>query len=642
MKLFDSVTIDLQNGQTHTSAGTAPLFRIGQAGKSLLSTEAACRITEDGAVYTFDRLTVRLSLSFSESKAEWRIQVTEGAYDHVDFPLVLVPSLKTGGKVLIPYNEGLLLEDETAHHEMYREPGYPSQGNDFVFPNMVSAQMMAYLTEEGGLYLGAHDPRRGVKGIDIEPHPNGVLLRMRLYGETDFPIVWKKIGPRWEDAAEEYRQWFEQNLPPRVKKIKENDLPDWYRENPLVVSYPVRGKFDTDEMTPNALFPYCNALPVLDRIAHATAAKLMVLLMHWEGTAPWAPPYVWPPYGGEEPFNAFRDALHKRGHLLGVYCSGFGYTTESNLTDYKGENIPYDGICTAEDGVPRPSPICTKQRKGHDLCPVSKAGRRVVEEAYLPLLQTGIDYAQILDQNHGGGQYFCHNPHHGHPTAPGAWMTESMQTLLGEWNDAAPQVLLGCESAAGEPFLGNLLFSDNRYPSNYRYGTAVPLHSYLFHEYLRNFMGNQCCSPFLPEEETLCYRLAYSFAAGDALTLMLTPEGKIEDRWGQQDFSVLPDQQRVLTLTQNLLRFYREKAGAWLYDGRMIPPLPVDCKTVSFTSARPIERKVTLPALLTTAWENEQGKVQILVNPEPTAQTCRINGQEITVPPLDGILLCLQ
>jgi hypothetical protein len=464
---------------------------------------------------------------------------------------------------------------------------------------------------------------------------------MRLYGETDFPVVWAKIGSRWEDAAEEYRRWFEQNLPPQVKKLREKNLPDWYRENPLVISYPVRGRFDTDEMSPNAFFPYCNALPVLDRIAHATAAKLMVLLMHWEGTAPWAPPYVWPPYGGEEPFNAFRDALHERGHLLGVYCSGFGYTTESNLTDYKNENIPYSGICTAEDGIPRLGPICTNQRKGYDLCPVSPEGRRVVEEAYLPLLKTGIDYAQILDQNHGGGQYFCHNPHHGHPTAPGGWMTESMQALLSAWNNAAPQVLLGCESAAGEPFLGNLPFSDNRYPFNYRYGTAVPLHSYLFHEYLRNFMGNQCCSPFPPEEETLCYRLAYSFAAGDALTLMLTPEGKIEDRWGQQDFSYLPDQERVLTLTKNLLRLYREKAGAWLYDGRMIAPRPVDCGTVVFTALRPIERKVALPALLTTAWENEQGKVQLLVNPEPTAQACRINGQEITVPPLDGILISL-
>ena len=634
MEIFKkfSIRIDFQAGQTVTPAGAVPLFRIGQENTVLLSTDASYHPTEDGAVYTFEDLTVAVSLDVGDVEAVWRIRVIEGIYDWVDFPLLLVPSLKEGGKVLIPYNEGLLMDDETVHHRCYREPGYPSLGSDFVFPNMISARMMAYFSAEGGLYLGAHDPKRGVKGIDIEPHPAGILLRMRLYGETDFPVVWSLVGNRWEDAAERYRQWFEQNLPPRLKNAP---VPSWYAEEPLVVNYPIRGRHDTDDMTPNAMFPYRNALPILDQIAHETTAKLMVLLMHWEGTAPWAPPYVWPPYGGEKAFNDFRDALHKQGHLLGVYCSGFGYTTQSKLTDYCGKSVPYKGICTAKDEKPRLSPICTDQREGYDLCPASEEGKRVLQEAYLPLLETGIDYAQILDQNHGGGQYFCHNPHHGHPTAPGAWMTENMQRLLGEWNDRAPEMLLGCESAAAEPFLGNLMFSDNRYPLNYRYGIAVPLHAYLYHEYQRNFMGNQCCCPFPHEEETLCYRLAYSFTAVDCMTLMLTPEGQIADRWGQKNFSALPDQGKVLKLVRNLTQFYRKQAGPWLYNGRMIAALPMECGTVTFTANRRIMRKISLPALLTTAWKSKEGAVQIIVNPTDTTISCKLNGETVTVPPLD-------
>ena len=123
-------------------------------------------------------------------------------------------------------------------------------------------------------------------------------------------------------------------------------------------------------------------------------------------------------------------------------------------------------MCTGYDGRVAISNICTSQRKGYDICPASEEGRSILMDAYMPLFESGVDYAQILDQNHGGSQYFCHSRIHGHPVAPGAWMTETMQNLLGEWNRKAGKMLFGCESAAAEPFIGNLLFSDNRYREN--------------------------------------------------------------------------------------------------------------------------------------------------------------------------------
>jgi hypothetical protein len=574
-------------------------------------------------------------------------------------PLTLPPLVGTapgGGRILFPYNEGVLVSDANQRQSDIfpsMEPEYPSLGSYAVFPNMISSQLLAYLWEDAGLYLAVHDATRAPKGIDFAPDGDGVTLRFRMFcgcrmGECyhmPAPLTLARCESRWEDAAERYRTWFGSHLPPRVAKVADNPaLPDWYTQLPLVVTYPVRGIHDMDEMKPNALYPYTNALPLLDELRHATSSRLLVLLMHWEGTAPWAPPYVWPPYGGEEGFHAMRDALHAQGHLFGVYCSGFGYTIQSNLNEYNMEKEYAErgleaGMCAGPDGRVAISRICTGQRKGYDICPASEVGHDILAKAYEPLFESGIDYAQILDQNHGGGQYFCYSREHGHPPVPGAWMTENMQSMLTEWNGKAGNMLLGCESAAAEPFMGNLLMSDNRFELNYHIGVPVPLYAYLYHEYLRNFMGNQVSCPFGNDQDTLCYRVGYSFAAGDLMTLVLTPDGQLMTNWGNHDFSRLPDREKALDLVENLCRFYREGAGKYLHNGKMIPAKPVACGQKAFFMEW-YGRDCTIPSVYTTAWLADDGtKAQIFVNPGDVPETVTVDGREITVPARDAVMI---
>ena len=679
-----TLTVDFATGQIASLvlggkqrvAAPAPIFALrlrdakGNATVYSAKDATAATPTEDGAMYSgfgLQGLCVQVHLTEQKGSAAWRIGVkgldAEHFVEWVDFPLVTLPALREnnengdGGQILLPYNEGVLVSDNDHRQQTdfrHWEPEYPSLGCYPVFPNMISSQMMAYLWEDAGLYLGAHDAQRGVKGISFYPENGGTTMQMRLFCGVDFgqdftmdyDIVWMAIDGRWESAAELYRDWFAQNLPPRAKKIKDNEsLPAWYGECPLVVTYCVRGVHDMDEMSPNALFPYTNALPLLEQIKSRAEARLLVLLMHWEGTAPWAPPYVWPPYGGTENFTAFKDALHAKGDLLGVYCSGFGYTLKSNLVDDYDctEACERDGLergmCAGPDGKVAISRICTGQRKGYDICPASKVGRDILAEAYEPLFESGIDYAQILDQNHGGGQYFCYSRDHGHPPAPGAWMTSNMQKMLGEWNGMAGGMLLGCESAAAEPFVGNLLMSDNRFELNYHIGTPVPLYAYIYHEYLRNFMGNQVSCPFMGDQDTLGYRIGYSFAAGDLMTLVLTPDGRLMTNWGNHDFSRLPDKEKVLDLVANLCRFYREGAGKYLHAGRMIPALPVSCGQKEFFMAW-YGRNCAIPSVYTTAWEAEDGtRAQILVNPGDTDKTVTVDGKEITVPARDAVMV---
>ena len=618
------------------------------------------KITYSGFDKDFSSLCITVNVVANDN-ISWQITVSgvpqNYALEWVEFPKVCLPSLidnnENGGKILFPHDEGVILSDERSLPRY--EPEFPSSGAYFTFPNKICSQFIAYLFENVGLYIGAHDPSRSLKGVDFYPYENGVAMQMRLYSGVDYgqdfiqdyPIVWQACLGNWQSPCEIYRSWLSENPTEGMVPISKNKaLPRWYEDSPLVVTYPVRGVHDMDKMVPNALFPYTNALPILERIKKATQCRILALLMHWEGTAPWAPPYVWPPYGGEKLFYEFRDKLHENGDLLGIYCSGFGYTLKSTLIEsynceerIKEENV-LDGVCHSPQNKPELGITCTPyQRYGYDLCPASSRGREILEEAYLPVFNSGVDYAQILDQNHGGGQYMCYARGHKHPPMPGLWMTSNMKELLTEWNKSAPNMVFGCESATAEPFIPNLLMSDNRFELNYPYGTPVPVYAFIYHEYIRSFMGNQCGCPFDTKLDTLRYRLAYSFSVGDIMTLVLAPNGDLMTHWSTQDFEHAPDMEKALTLIKNLMEFYHKSGKKYLYCGRMSNASPVKCEEIEIPQLRgkPISR---LPRLLSSSWEDESGKTAyIVVNPEDCTLDFTIDGTRYTVGPLNATLI---
>lgn len=574
---------------------------------------------------------------------------TDKIIEHIEtLPLILKPFVKNGGigKMLFPYNEGLVAEDDDLRapcHLQHLEPTYPTVTSCGLFPNMLCSQFLAYLFEGKGLYIGTHDEKRGPKELDyyaVDEQKN-IKVEIRLYsGKTygedfapEYDTVYRFFDGDWMDAADIYKQWFYQHLPEGVKKVKENDtLPSWYYDFPIILTYPVRGYHDMDTMTANELFPYVNILPYVDKFSKATGAKIMVLLMHWEGTAPWAPPFVWPPFGGEEELDKLFDSLKERGHLLGVYCSGFSFTEQSNvLPEYDCKELLKDketfkAFCAGRDGKVLRSKVCEGQRSGYDICVASDKGKEILNEAYQPLFDKKLDYVQILDQNHGGSQLFCYSKEHNHPPCVGPWMTTEMQTLLNGWNEKAGATLLGCESAASEPFLANLLFSDNRFELTHFIGKAVPLYSYLYHEFVHNFMGNQVCA-LLPAESYL-YRVAYSFTAGDMPTIVLNPKGKILSFWGQRDLSSLPVEEDVLAFMKNLRAFYMDNKEL-MCCGNMVKPLPY--KTGEITFACDYGRSYTTEEVLTAAYSLDGSTIQIFVNFNKEDKVIEFQGELLTV-----------
>lgn len=585
-------------------------------------------------IYENSRLIVKLSIYKINSGLSFKISVknlTSDVIEWVELPSFgLKPKLQDEengeGSVLFPYNEGCLVTNLKRRNNSpfpFIEPDYPSLGRFSVFPNMICSQFITYQTDEIGFYIGLHDPLRGTKHIDFTVVDNSLNLKTRIYSnknykedyESDFPIILKIFDGDIYNGLNIYRKWFYSHLPNNVKKTKENlnDLPKWYNGSPIVLVTPLRGHFDTDEMKPTKLFPYNNAIPLLNDFKEKIQAPIMYLLMHYESTAPWAPPYMFPPFGGMDLFKSFVHKMHENNHYLGLYCSGFGYTIQSNLikTYNKEEefikNNYKDIMCSNSDGEIS-STICEAQRKGYDLCPSLEKSKELFVNEMNKVINSGVDYVQALDQNHGGCSYFCYSDKHPHPPVPGKWQQIEVNKTLDKLMKPR-DVLLGTESGASEPFIDKLKFSDNRFNLNYYIGMPFPLYSYIYHEFLHNFMGNQICNTLSKEEYNYTFRLAYSFICGDNLTAVITDEGEISNSWCER---ITTNKEVAITFLRNLSRWKLHLGKDFLNYGKMIKPIKFKTNYKTFKCED--NTIINVLGAQTGAFKLKNKKVQFIVN----------------------------
>lgn len=628
----------------------------------------------DVVKYIHHEFDVYLTIkSNNEDSLIWKIKVinkSDKLIEQVELmSMGLLDKLKDeeGGKgeIIIPYNEGALvtnLERRLNSPFGYMEPDYPSRGIYFMYPNMICSQFEGYIANNKGIYFGMHDNKHTPKHIDFKKENNCLKIQMRTFTnvsfgddyESDFDSVLKIFEGDYYDCFEIYRNWFEKNKNPNIKKIKDNkDLPEWYHESPLVITYPVRGLKDSDKAmleNPN-LYPYSNVIPFLKEVGEKTNSKVMTLLMHWEGTAPWAPPYSWPPYGGEGLFSSFLNECHKENILVGLYTSGLGWTQTSYRAVYdRQKEFERDNLanimCKNTDGYMF-STVVSDIRLGYDLCPMLDKTKQLIRQETEKLLNSGVDYVQILDQNHGGCSYFCYALDHGHVPAPGSWQVDETLKLLESIEK--DKALLGCESGASEPFLSQLLFSDNRFILNYYIGTPIPLYAYIYHEYVNNFMGNQICMALDYQDNSFTYRLAYSFLAGDMFTLVINNNYDIMDAWCL-DRTV--DKDVVLTFINTLTK-WRIDQSEYLHLGRM--EKPESYQTTNEYFIHEDRTKLEYKSILSTSFSNNGKTMQLFVNynlkpvllgfsEEKTIYldsklSKSISAKEIEIPPLEVVAI---
>lgn len=663
--------VSVRSGGTEMLAETDSLFMLGfrderNDEQKIFSREFRCQVAPD-------RDSLRMEFSghprYRGIRVAYSVRATEKGLlfrpevrnipDSLTLEWIeplLLSMTDSKGSLFLPQTEGILMDSPLENLE-YQEPGWHRYR---FYPGYSQMQFLAYFSGKHGLYYAAHDAGNGTKFLDARPENGKVSPMIRNYcglfpGQDyvpDFDMALVPFEGGWMDACEIHREWMETStvLPAKGK------MPSFVKESPVVAIYPVRGNGDDKgEMSPNEYYPYAKAMPIVRELAKKFDSRILPLLMHWEGTAPWAPPYVWPPLGGEKLLAEYRDALHDEGHFLGVYCSGTAWTQTSSIQkDYsrekqcREEDLEKEMIRGPHDEID--AYICngpTNQRIGYDMCISQEWPRKTVREEVRKLADFGLDYAQFFDQNLGGASHCCWAKDHRHPPTPGPWQTEKMTSLMAELCAENPGLVLGCESAAAFPYLKYLPFNDLRFACwNIARTRPVPAYAYLFHEYINNFMGNQCGIYWNLElekcPENLLWRTAYSFSAGDLLSVVLKDHGQIHWGWNYKWERPQPEQESIMTLVRNLNTF-RKQHPEFLQYGRMIRPLAaVSGDTWELVTARGSRM---LEAFLHSSWRSPDGReVQIVTNFLPRLQTVRItpdSGTEpfdLVLPPLSAVI----
>ena len=289
-------------------------------------------------------LVVRMSVTAANDEFRFKPSV-EGIpagmlLEWFDGPQVHVAADKS---LFWPQVDGIEVTDFARRGQPYRPIGFRDRnwrGIYSLYPSYCQMQFLAAYRDGKGVYFSAVDDRHIPKDVDWE-RVGDTAVRLSLLtfcGDLDKDGAWRPgfhyalrsyVGG-WMEACEIYRDWV--RMLPAFRHPP--NRPKWMYDSPVNLIYPVRGEGKDNlprNMQPNCYFPYVKAMAAVEKYGKLLDARIMALLMHWEGTAPWAPPYVWPPYGGEAALVQFRDALHARGDLLGVYCSGTAWTQVSSI-----------------------------------------------------------------------------------------------------------------------------------------------------------------------------------------------------------------------------------------------------------------------------------------------------------------------
>ncbi len=549
-------------------------------------------------------LTVIAKISqISAEEIHWDLKVdneTDNWVESIEYPCMAFRNLmlqeRQGMRLFFPRNEGLEI-----FRKVYRKRGkHPVSKDACMYPGMVTMQFVSLHTDTYGLYYAAHDTEVTPKIIDYfiaEDSSEGFFICFDVYHsiaphsekQIGYPMVLQTHSGTWYGAAEIYRKFLENSDFPLPEKISnDGKLPEWYHSSPVVIVNGARGR-RSSQITGEHSDELTDSISELDMLSERFDTPIMSLLTDWEGSAPWAPPFNWPPFNGETAFKEYIRKMHERRYIVGIYGSGLNWTDSMRKSDpehtfdmrpYRAQHGLDKVFSRYQDGTPVET-ACADIRTGAHFCPACGITEEISINEIAKAAEAGVDYYQYLDQDNGGFGAPCYSTGHPHPPVFGSWMPSALYTLYHKFYSYSRSCLLGTEAVSADYFASVLRINDLRNHWNIYAGTPVPAIEFCLHEYMINFMGNQCnyekIAAFEYNPESFLLRLAYAFVTGDLMTVSMRKGGKLALGWNGFYIQLIPEEnaEDIYKCIRNYSALRRGIAKAYLQYGRMLAPDPV-------------------------------------------------------------------
>ncbi len=600
--------------------------------------------------------------------SEWSLELRNAAglnIISVQYPFVVVPYTDPvdGDSALVwPVGAGVCWQNPQPYDLQPDSPEAwqmrPENTGVLHYPGFITAQFMAHYRPSAGVYIAAQDGSGSIKLIKPVHRRPGLRLGIAHVGDwpqngartLEYKVVVGSFSGDWYAAATLYRDWAATQSWTQTPLHQDEAVPDWLLDSPAHLMVRMQGELDLGPAEPNAQFlPYPKLLPLLQAVSDRIQASVAPIIMAWERGGPWVYPDCFPPVGGDS-LLAFTAGARERGWHVGTYSNGTRWVLGHYWSGYDGHDYfdshhAEQSICRTHTGSLWAETWDATWRPSFTACLGAEQTASIAHDFVQQVIDYGIDWIQFLDQNVGVCTFPCYSDEHGHPPAPGRWMTEAMLDLTAFFRQKQAEVLtatqgqrklaFSVEGPVCEFYLPYFQICDIRVvpPGNEAqhpwWKGFIPLYHFLYHEQvlIQGGFGHGA------DPHHLAIRNAYNLVVGEIPGAVLAGDGQLLNKdnpginWAPWE-PPLGDNDESLAMLQSAVALRRGAGKPYLVYGRMLPPTPITTMTISWEHDREVHH---VPAVFNAVWQSPAGDTAMaLANWTQQAQTVTITDARLT------------